>query len=168
MRTRALAPEDVLLHVCVHADKWASVPGIRWVADSAMILRGGAVDWDRLFLRAQRCRFVKRLTEQLTYLREAFDLAIPESFLARLSAAPVSRLERFETVVGFWDRRRFTGLTYWYFCLRRADGFLSSLPMVPRYIQASWGLDSMSQIVAHAPRHLIRRLRYFRKLRETA
>ena len=70
--TRILAPEDQLIHACVHGEKWVRVPGIRWVADAVVVVRGGQVRWDRLVQQAVKRRFVLRLRAQLAYLPSIF------------------------------------------------------------------------------------------------
>src|SRR6185312_1332683 len=54
----AASPDDLLLHVVTRAYRlgWATEP--RWVADVAMVVRGGVgsgddFDWDRLLARVQ-------------------------------------------------------------------------------------------------------------------
>ena len=37
--TRALCPEDQLLHVLIHGVRWTRMPHVRWVADAVMVLR---------------------------------------------------------------------------------------------------------------------------------
>src|SRR6185295_4211078 len=104
VHTRALAPADQLLHVCVHGEKWALVPGVRWVADAVVVLRGGEVDWRRFAEQATRHRFVLRLKRQLAYLRAAVAAPVPDDVMAALSAAAPSRLERVEQALGVRER----------------------------------------------------------------
>ena len=75
--TRIPAPEDQLIHACVHGEKWVRVPGIRWIADAVALVRDGQVRWDRLVEQAVRRRFVLRLRVQLAYLAATFDAPDP-------------------------------------------------------------------------------------------
>ena len=145
--TRILAPEDQLVHACVHGEKWVIVPGVRWVADAVLVIRGGRVRWERLVEQAVRRRFVLRLRAQLAYLRSAFDAPIPSAAMAMLAAAPVSRLERFEERWSLRDRRRPWVLVYWCNHLRSAPGGLATtLFTFPRYLQATWRLTSLARV----------------------
>lgn len=159
--TRALAPADQLLHVCVHGEKWVRVPGIRWVADAVAVLRGGEVDWRHLVGQAVRRRFVLRLSRQLAYLREALDAPVPGDVLATLAAAPVSFLERLEQALGVRERLPSSSLlAHWLTHARSAPlGLAGSVVSFPRYLQAIWHLDRLRQVPGAAVRRAIRRLR---------
>jgi hypothetical protein len=155
--TRILAPEDQVIHACVHGEKWVQVPGVRWVADAAVVIRGGQVRWTRLVEQAVRRRFVLRLRAQLGYLRSAFDAPIPPEALAMLAAAPVSRLERFEARWSVRDRRRPWVLVYWCNHLRSSPGGLATtLVTFPRYLQATWRLPSLARVPGATVGRLVR------------
>jgi hypothetical protein len=90
-----LCPADQLLHVCVHAALWSQTPGIRWIADAAVLVRAEpGIDWDRLIAQAQRCRMTLATRTMLRYLRERFHVAIPDGVLRRIEATEISRSER--------------------------------------------------------------------------
>src|SRR5262249_51636979 len=132
--TRVLAVEDQLLNVCLQAEKWVLVPGVRWIADAVVIARGGQVRWERLVAQAIKRRFVLRLRAQLGYLRAAFAAPVPSEALAMLDLAPVSRLERFEARFGVRERRRPWLLVYWTNHLRSSSGgILGAAVSFPRY-----------------------------------
>ena len=153
--TRIPAPEDQLIHACVHGEKWVRVPGIRWIADAVALVRGGQVRWDRLVEQAVRRRFVLRLRAQLAYLASTFDAPIPPEALAALDAAPVSRLERFEQRWSVRDRRRPWLLVYWCNHVRSAPGGLAAATLTfPRYLQATWRLPSLAGVPGAAVERL--------------
>ena len=155
--TRILAPEDQLIHACVHGEKWVQVPGVRWVADAVVVIRGGQVRWERLVEQAVRRRFVLRLRAQLGYLRSTFDAPIPPEALAMLAAAPVARLERFEQRWGVRDRRRPWALVYWCNHLRSSPGGLATTVVTfPRYLQATWRLTSLARVPGATVERLLR------------
>jgi hypothetical protein len=145
--TRMPAPEDQLLHACVHGEKWLRVPGIRWITDAVALLRRGEMAWERLVEQAVWRRFVARMVTQLGYLRSAFDAPVPPPALAGLASAPVSRIERFEQRWSVRDRRRPWWLVYWCNHLRTRPG---SLPVAAltfhRYLQAVWRLPSTRDV----------------------
>jgi hypothetical protein len=155
--TRILAAEDQLVQACVHGEKWVSVPGVRWVADAVVVIRGGRVRWERLVEQAVRRRFVLRLRAQLGYLRSAFEAPIPPAAMAMLAAAPISRLERFEERWSVRDRRRPWVLVYWCNHLRSAPGGLATtLVTFPRYLQATWRLTSLARVPGATVERLMR------------
>jgi hypothetical protein len=144
---RIPAPEDQLLHVCVHGEKWVRIPGVRWIADAVMLIRHTAVRWDRLVAQAVARRFVLRMRAQLTYLRNTWDAPVPPAALSMLEAAPVSWLERFEHRLGVRDRRRPWALVYWCNHVRSAPGGPAAAALTfPVYLQATWRLTSVAQV----------------------
>jgi hypothetical protein len=144
---RILAPADQVIQACVHGEKWVRIPGIRWVADALVVIRGGQVRWERLVEQAVKRGFVLRLRAQLAYLQSVFDARIPPEAMAGLAAAPVARLERFEQRWGVRDRRRPWVLVYWCNHVRSAPGGpVARLLTFPRYLQATWRLPSAWQV----------------------
>jgi hypothetical protein len=161
VHTRALAPADQLLHVCVHGEKWALVPGIRWVADAVVVLRSGEVDWRRLVQQATRHRFVLRLRRQLAYLRAAVAAPVPDDVMAALSDAVPSRLERVEQALGVRERLSSSSLlAHWFTHARSAPlGLVGSSLSFPRYLLAIWHLDGAGALLGAAMTRVVRRLR---------
>ena len=147
--TRMLGPADQLLHLCVHGSRRARRPTLRWIPDAFYVLRTGGIDWSRLLAQAERRRFVLRAGTMLAYLRDAFTAPVPGQALARLEAMPVSRLERVEYHVG--NRRQ--GLlgelpSYWCNYRRQRDGSRMFSPLgFPRYLQHTWKVASLGQVV---------------------
>jgi hypothetical protein len=158
--TRVPAPEDQLLNVCVHGEKWVRVPGIRWIADAMALLRCGAIGWERLVEQAGRRRFVARMVAQLDYLRAAFDAPIPPRVQTALAGAPVSRIERFEARWGVRDRRRPWWLVYWCNHVRiRPRSLPVAVVTFPRYLQAVWRLPSVRDVPRAGLGRVVRALR---------
>ena len=94
--TRTLCSADHLLCVCLHGLMWDEVPPMRWVVDAMLLLRSDAqpIDWPRLLAMARACRGSLSLHAALSYLRERFDVAVPEAVLEELACTPTTRLER--------------------------------------------------------------------------
>jgi len=154
---RILAPTDQLLHVCGHAARWAPVPGIRWVADAALIIRDGPIDWNRLTEQTVRRQFVLRMREMLYYLRDAMKIEIPSAVLTGLAARPVSTLERLEYRIRSREHRLLGEFPAYVFnCFR---GERRPLLALPRYLQHAWGLESLKQVPPHLARRAVRRVR---------
>ncbi len=91
-----LAPgaADMLVHICAHGARWNPFPVVRWVADAAMVLRHGSIDWAHLQAQTLRLGLALPLIETLGYLRTAMRLPVPASVIADLARAPVSATER--------------------------------------------------------------------------
>ncbi|HXJ82307.1 MAG TPA: nucleotidyltransferase family protein [Candidatus Methylomirabilis sp.] len=152
-----LAPTDQLLHVCGHAARWAPVPGIRWVADAIVILRGGAIDWNRLTEHTLRRRFVLRMRHMLYYIQRVMEVEIPPRILAGLAAQPVSILERLEYRIRGREHRLLGELpAYLFNCFR---GERHPLLALPRYLQHAWDLESARQVPPHLVGRAVRRVR---------
>jgi len=83
---QGLAPEDLLIVLCVHGSKhaWGA---LKWVCDVAELLRSYQhLNWDQIFLSAStwRCRRLVYMGLSLAHL--LLDAPLPEAVLARLSA----------------------------------------------------------------------------------
>ena len=83
---QGLAPEDLLIVLCVHGSKhaWES---LKWVCDVAELLRAhDQLDWDLIFSSASawRCRRLVYMGLSLAHL--VLDAPLPVTVLARLSA----------------------------------------------------------------------------------
>lgn len=156
-RLQVLSPTDQLLHVCGHAARWEPVPAIRWVADAVLILREAPIDWQRFVSQAARRRFILRMRQLLDYLREAFDVAIPQSVDADLRQRPVSMVERIEYRVRSREHRLLGELpTYVFNCLR---GERRPLLAFPGYLRDAWGLESLAAVPGHALALAVRRVK---------
>jgi hypothetical protein len=79
-------PADSLLISCVHGTHWQPFPALRWVADAVTILRKVEIDWRRLEQQTERLRFARTMHAALSYLRDSFGMAIPDSTLDRLQS----------------------------------------------------------------------------------
>ena len=98
--TRALAPADQLLHVCVNGSRRARRPNLLWIPDALRLVEAGGIDWSRLLAQAAARRFSLRARTMLGYLRRAFDARVPDEALEGLGAVRVSGLERLEFRIG--------------------------------------------------------------------
>ena len=83
---QGLAPEDLLIVLCVHGSKhaWES---LKWVCDVAELLRAhDHLDWDQIFSRASTWRCQRLVLMGLSLAHRLLDVPLPEAVLARLSA----------------------------------------------------------------------------------
>jgi hypothetical protein len=93
--SHALAPTDLLFHVCAHGYT-SNTPHLRWLADAATILRDHAIDWERVVAHARARRLVLALAAALFELRAALGAPVPEAVTAALGDEPVSLIDRLE------------------------------------------------------------------------
>jgi hypothetical protein len=102
----ALAPADQLLHVCAHGLDLVPAPG-RWVADAVTVAgtAGDALDWGRLVEQAVARGATLLMSSALQYLRDTFELPVPEAILAELRAVPTTWIERWEHKRAFRPHR---------------------------------------------------------------
>jgi Uncharacterised nucleotidyltransferase len=96
IETRTLCATDHLLHACAHGITWNKIPPVRWVADSAMIVRTASIDWDRLVMLTDRLHAALPVSDGLHYLASLLDLRVPPEVLKRLARLKVSRMERLD------------------------------------------------------------------------
>ncbi|MDX6608721.1 MAG: hypothetical protein QOF85_646 [Solirubrobacterales bacterium] len=161
-KTRAPSAADQLLLACVHGTPWSPLPPFRWIADAATVIRaaGDELDWGHLLAEAERRRLTVATLAALGYLRQEFELAVPEAAFAKMRAVPASRHERaafraacrpdspIRTLRMAWDRyRRLRDLDTG---APRPDGFL-------QFARRFWGLESVWRLPLHAVGALTRR-----------
>jgi len=152
-----LAPTltDQLLHACVHGVRWNPEPPLRWVADAAMLIRTGKIDWELLAERAQRHRFAPVLAVALDYIARLVDLPIPAGFVAGRLGAPVAAWETRELCLQMeplTELRRLRLHWYRHRRLRGGEGGFKTLISFPGYLRRFWGLRSFVEV----PRYLAR------------
>jgi hypothetical protein len=160
--TLTLDLTDHLFHTCAHGARWNRVPPYRWVADAAMIVRTGKVDWNRLVDTAVRHRVVPQIQHPLEYLVESLELEIPGEVLGRLAALETPGWQRREyrhktrpeTIP-----RRFALIWYQHRRLRGGAGGIGRLATFPGYLIQRWGLSSPSEAVRFFKTELAQRVR---------
>lgn len=96
IETRTLCATDHLLHACAHGITWNNIPPVRWVADSAMIMRTASIDWDRLVMLTDRLHAALPVSDGLHYLASLLDLPVPREVLKQLARLKISRMERID------------------------------------------------------------------------
>jgi hypothetical protein len=92
------APEDLLLHACVHGLRWSPVHSGHWVADAAHVMRsaGGALDWEIVAEEAARRRLGLQLREALCLVRDRAHVDVPASAIDALARQPATWRDRLE------------------------------------------------------------------------
>ncbi|SPP66706.1 nucleotidyltransferase domain-containing protein [Nitrospira lenta] len=82
----ALAPEELLILLCVHGSKHAWEL-LKWVCDVAEVLRSHpGLDWERIFSHAEAWRCQRLVYIGLALAQRVLDAPIPEAVRARYSA----------------------------------------------------------------------------------
>lgn len=159
--TRALAPADQLLHVCVNGSRRARRPNLLWVPDAMSLLRAGGIDWERLVSQAAARRLALRTRTMLAYLRGTFGAPVPSAVLARLAEVRISRLERAEYRIGNRPQGLLGELpNYW--CNYRRLGHVTGVPSplgFPLYLQQTWRVRSLGEAARGALTRAGQRLR---------
>jgi hypothetical protein len=163
----ALAPAatEHLLQLCVHGIVCSPTPGVRWVADSLLLLRAEAVDWPRLAALACRLDVAPYLGAALGYLRVEWDAPVPDQTLRALADSPrgAGTQEEFEREVAPLARRSaWTDLLTFWARWRRSLGGASPwlrLPSFARHLQYAFELDRRGMLPAQFARSAWRRMR---------
>jgi hypothetical protein len=140
--TTTLSDTDHLFHACIHGGMPNDVPPIRWIIDSAQILRSKSIDWQRLLNQGQDFDVVRRLQRTLGYLRTSFSLPIPQSVLSRLMAMQPTLIEMLDERTRFSPLHPFLKSAIWrYIHYRRNAVHRQSFS---RYLQESFGTHSLA------------------------
>jgi hypothetical protein len=156
---------DLLFHTCAHGARWCRVPPYRWVADAAVIVRSGGVDWDRLVDTAHRHLVVLQIQRPLEYLVKLLDLEVPQRALERLSPRGVPRWLRREYRLKTLPEtipRRFALIWYQHRRLRGGAGGADRLTAFPGYLMRRWGLNSVGDFAWFFRAELDQRLGWMR------
>ncbi|HEY6262137.1 MAG TPA: nucleotidyltransferase family protein [Nitrospiraceae bacterium] len=83
---QGLAPEDLLIVLCVHGSKHAW-EALKWVCDVAELLRTyDHLDWNQVFSSASRWRCRRLVYMGLSLAHRVLDAPLPEAVLARIYA----------------------------------------------------------------------------------
>lgn len=162
--TQALAPADELLYTCVHGLKWNYIPPLRWVADALTLLqRAPDVDWNRLIQQAERLRLIVPVRAALHYLAQTWQAPIPTAALTDLARLPVSRAELavFEAATSPIDSIGPVHLLWLHYQRYQRTARPARLRDQPlgfaRFLQNTWGLDSLEQLPGYALRGAMER-----------
>lgn len=91
IQVKTLTPEYHLMHACAHGFSWNTVPPIRWVADSMMILSRSSVDWNLLMESAIAHDLHVDIVGHLQYLKTTWKQPVPDDIMERLQQEPSSR-----------------------------------------------------------------------------
>jgi len=155
--TLAPDPADLLLIVCVHGAPREPEPAFRWVADAAVLIRGGEVDWSRFEKEAERRELTITAAATLSYLAREFGLPIPASTLTRLSRAAAPHWERlaFRAQIGRPGPLRTAVLVAErHHRLRRLSHIAPWHPGFMEFAGSVWGFERRRDVVRHGLRRL--------------
>jgi hypothetical protein len=153
---QTLAPDAAgrLMHVCVHGAESGPPPHVRWVADAATVVTRGEVTWRDLVERAERRQVTVILAQTLGYLRERFEVAIPDNVLAELRAVAPSRFERAAFRAATRPRTIGNVTRQEWFRYRRMTR-RRSWPAFLSYLQLSMGYERRRDLARHVVRRLV-------------
>ncbi len=161
---RALGAEDLLAVVCAHAAQWSPIESVRWVADALAILRGEGpkFDWARVAAQAVRWHVVPHLDETLRYLKDRWDVDVPETVFTHFASVQVTAIDRrayavlgrmpgtIEYLARPWHRYRVRS---------RDKGALAALPGFVRYLEITLGRTRTRDL----PLEILARFRRWRR-----
>lgn len=95
VETWALAPEDLLLHLCLHVTHRDPAAPLLWLCDIDRLVRREAarLDWSALVARARETGLAYPLGRVLGEVRALFGTPVPDAVLGGLDAPPARALE---------------------------------------------------------------------------
>jgi putative nucleotidyltransferase-like protein len=154
----APCPEDALLLVIVHGQRWNPVQPVSWVLDACRLVesKGGDFDWERFVARAE-ARDLTLAAARGVGMLQSFDVDVPPAVAERLCDVPVGLGRRLgdrasRSVPGrvsaatlAWDRyRRF-----------RHSAPAGARPSGPLdWAGRVWGVDGVAELPAEGARRL--------------
>jgi hypothetical protein len=150
--------EDQVLRAFVHGVMWNGVGTIRWVTDSAIILRYANKNFDWFYFLAQ-CQ-ARRVTLQarncLRYLRDQLDVQVPDQVMSALHRERVSLIEMLDYKL---RARNPTTLNWPATALLRFQDYRGSdeglvhardITALRRWVRYAWGANSVLEASALA------------------
>lgn len=158
VETLTLNATDHLIQACVHGLPANNVAPMRWVVDAMMLLRHGAVDWDRLLENVRKHRVSVMMGHAFDYLRSNFNAPVPDSFrhnLAQSAPEPWERAEFSVIIRTGHIARRVHGFQSNFRRMRCTTPFLAECsPLVAylTYLRLRWGLGRVREIPAYVSR----------------
>ena len=94
VKTRALRPEDQLLHVIAHGVVGQESTA-QWAADSMIIFRKTqTLDWNRFIRQMQKRRMRLQMLEALTFLKDVLKAPVPSGVLEEIKRIPLRSSEK--------------------------------------------------------------------------
>jgi len=144
---RVLCPTDQLIHACEHSIHWNLHPLLRWVADSYLILQTADIEWDHLVSHTKQLQMTLLLSKALRYLKEGFDLSIPECVLQSLETTPTSTKEYWRYRLAVYKPMPVFGVFIRQF-FRYLTSFRGKYPFPGflRYLQQRWSVPYLWQV----------------------
>lgn len=160
---QGLAPEDLLILLCVHGSKHAWEQ-LKWVCDVAELLRSHPqLDWDRIFSNATRWGCRRLMYIGLALARLVLDAPVPEAVHARYETDTEVRMlsERMpatllanpqqgiseEQAVAFYFTLKDTWWDRWRFGLILCRDGSSIVDHPPRWFSSGGALTCLSHLV---------------------
>ena len=157
---RVLAPEDLLMNLCVHGVRWDPVPPLRWIADAVTLARAQQLDWHLVESESAR-RGVSIAMEAALRELSRFE-PVPEGVFEQLAQAPRGRIERVDFHAQ-QSRDSTSGMVARYLTrylrLTARRGMAARARSFPVYLQGMWELDSPRQVPGESLRRVLARLR---------
>jgi hypothetical protein len=145
--TLVLAPEDQLLHVCVHGITPNKKSAIRWVADAATIVdtSSSELDWERLLMQCRMRSLTLPLKVALNYLFRRINVPIPLEVLRSLNNHSVPVAERIEFHVSSSILNRWSSILDLWFQhsrLMKSASLTSKILHFPKFLKKIWGVPA--------------------------
>ena len=95
VETWVLAPEDLLLHLCLHLTHRDGTAPLLWFYELDRLVRqeAAALDWSRLVATAREAGLASLLSGTLTKVGALFDTPLPDPVLDQLAGTPLANRE---------------------------------------------------------------------------
>jgi len=148
---RIMGLTDQLIHTCVHGIRWNRVPSIRWIADAVMLFEKSdtGIQWDLLVDLTEKLKVSIPMFQGLSYLRNEFNIKVPDFVLQALKSIPVSRMEKWEFQLSQKKRHPVFGIITYnkkFFDYLKFHRKKFPFPGYLRYLQTMWGVKYLWQV----------------------
>lgn len=158
-----LSPTDQLHDVSAHGVHWNVVPPTLWIVDALTVLKRAEedIDWERLVRLSTETHTLLAVRNALAYIRDTLGAPVSQDIIERMQMLPISERERAEYESQTHApalQRRMRSYWYRYEDIAREWSAWKRTAGVPAFLQHSWELEHLWQIVPYAGRFGMARL----------
>ena len=148
---RAVAPDDLLMHIVVHGAEANPHRTLRWVADAVALIHAHEINWERFIDTAARGGWNVDVSTAFSFLTQHGFVTVPTQVEASLLALPYTRgqynryLHKANTPYALFGRLPSLWRTYWRNDAR--GGVVAFLLYFLPYLAHAWGFERVRDLV---------------------
>ncbi len=109
-----LAPEDFIIHICLHGASWNPVTNIRWIYDLHTIISNDNIDWKYILNKMENTKYAYALFVMFSCFNRISSLKIPQEVVENLKEYENQRDNRKFAKKSILRPKSIIGILGWY------------------------------------------------------